>query len=66
MNFKLNDVEQQRASEFSDQHSHEDVYKGAIGGHLTYSFAPNSIGCSVCMRCAICKQEENITDYDVW
>ena len=66
MNFKLNDVEQHQASAFSDKHCHKDRYKGAIGGHLIYSFTPNSIGCAAYIKCDLCGQDEDITDYDAW
>ncbi len=39
-------------------------YEGAIGGGLTYSFSPTSIG----IVCKVCYQdyELDITDYDQW
>jgi hypothetical protein len=38
-------------------------YAGAIGGHLSYSFTPTSIGEIVKVTCA-CGAELDVTDYD--
>jgi hypothetical protein len=38
-------------------------YAGAIGGHLSYSFTPTSIGEIVTVKCA-CGAELDVTDYD--
>ena len=64
--FKLNEVESERAEKFMNEHRHGDVYKGAIGGHIIYTFMPTSIGDAVCIKCLMCDSEENITDYDSW
>ena len=41
-------------------------YYGAIGGGLTYSFTPNSIGVSVTVSHNVTGVEEDITDYNLW
>lgn len=68
MNFKfeLNEKETELAEQFLQKHRHSDIYKGAIGGHITYEFTPTSIGDACIIRCGICKEKENITDYDAW
>ena len=38
---------------------------GAIGGRLTYSFTPTSLGIITVVKCA-CGKEINLTDYDNW
>lgn len=65
-NFKLFPFEALKAKNFEREHLHPEVYKGAIGGHITYKFIPNSIGRTVSIKCSICDAQENITDYDLW
>jgi hypothetical protein len=38
---------------------------GAIGGRLTYSFTPTSLGSAVTIKCA-CGEKINVTDYENW
>ena len=66
MIFKLNEKETNLANAFEEKHRHPDVYKGAIGGHITYMFTPTSIGDACIIHCDICDEEKNITDYDCW
>ena len=66
MVFKLNDKEEAAAEEFLQQHRHPDVEKGAIGGHIVYTFEPTSLGNGVSMKCLICGCGKNITDYNSW
>ncbi len=37
----------------------------AIGGRLTFSFTPTSLGPAVSVECA-CGEKHNCTDYDFW
>lgn len=46
-----------------DEHT---TYGGAIGGSLTYSFTPTSLGMIVKVRDALSKQEIDLTNYDEW
>ena len=64
--FKLSKEEQEAAKKFEVEHSHKDINKGAIGGHIIYMFAPNSIYRALGIKCSICGKVENITDYDNW
>ena len=64
--FKLNEKENERAEAFLQEHRHEDVEKGAIGGHIHFIFTPASIGDACVIGCSICEENENITDYDSW
>ena len=66
MVFKLNDKEEAAAREFMQQHRHSDVNKGTIGGHMEFIFTPTAIGDACSIRCDICGEEKNITDYDCW
>ena len=64
--FKLNEKEAKAAEAFEKKHRHPDVGKGAIGGHIDYIFTPNSIYRGLVMKCNICREEKNITDYSAW
>jgi hypothetical protein len=66
MVFKLNDKEEAAAREFEQQHRHPKVNKGAIGGHIDYIFTPTAIANACSIRCTICGEEKNITDYNNW
>jgi hypothetical protein len=39
-------------------------YGGAIGGHITYSFTPTSIGTVVKIHCI--GEELDVTEYETW
>lgn len=41
-------------------------YTGAIGGGLTYSFSPTSIGMVVKVHYALTGATVDLTDYDLW
>jgi len=64
--FKLNEKENELAEKFMQEHRHPEVYKGTIGGHISFTFIPTSVADNVSIRCNICNKEENITDYDTW
>lgn len=64
--FKLNELENELAEEFINNHRHPEIYKGAIGGHIEYTFTPTSIGDACTIKCTICDEQKNITDYTSW
>lgn len=41
-------------------------YSGAIGGNLTYSFTPTSIGVIVNIKHGNTGQDIDLTEYDLW
>lgn len=47
-----------------DEHGREYPYFGAVGGDLTYSFTPTSLGTIV--RVTSCGKTLDLTDYDMW
>lgn len=65
--FELSPLEEKRAKEFKNKHL-ECARKcpSTIGGHIDYIFTPTSVGTAVLIRCYLCGEEENITDYDLW
>lgn len=37
-----------------------------IGGGFSYIFTPTGIGTAVSIKCNVCNEVENCTDYDCW
>ena len=64
MTFELNENETQSFNAFCEKHRHSETYTGAIGGHISIRFTITSIGTMPTVRCDVCGEEENITDYD--
>ena len=64
--FKLNEKETELAKKFMQEHRHPDIYKGAIGGHMNFIFTPTSIGDACTIKCTICDEQKDITDYKSW
>ena len=64
--FKLDETEEAAAEEFLQQHRHPEVNKGAIGGHIKFIFTPTALADACSIRCTICGEEKNITDYNCW
>lgn len=68
--YNLNKSEDEKLSEWLKEHDKNCPYappnnSGAIGGSLTYSFTPTSIGIVKKITCA-CKEVCDYTDYDCW
>ena len=63
---KLTPLEYYRYKKFCDKHLHKETNQGAIGGTISLIFSFTSIGIGKVVRCGICGEEENITDYDIW
>ena len=64
--FTLTDEQEVVEQEFIKEHRHEGASRGAIGGSTTYMFTGTGLGIITRMRCNICKEEEDLTDYDSW
>lgn len=69
-NFLVTDEDMEKLQKWhKEDPKHKECFekpKGAIGGHLVYSFCPTSIGTGLIVRCSICKSEIDLTDYDSW
>lgn len=66
MEFQLSEKEEKAVKDFEEKHNHPEVNKGAIGGHIQYTFIPTSLANICVLKCSICGEEQNITDYDSW
>jgi len=65
--FRLNGSEIEKAEAFEQTHLKcAREHPTAIGGHISYEFTPTSIGTGVVIKCSLCGEQENITDYSVW
>lgn len=72
--FHLNEAQQAKLTAWSEEQDAltaakqgaDEPYYGAIGGELTYSFTPTSLGVAVVVRHALTKNEINLTEYDLW
>ena len=65
--FELSKEESERADAFEKKHVEcARKHPTAIGGNIEYRFTPTSIGTAVSIKCFLCGEEENITDYDLW
>lgn len=63
--FKLTEKQKQKLSDWI-KNNDPDKYCGAIGGRLTYSFTPTSIGIAVSVRDNITQLEIDLTEYEDW
>ena len=68
MIFELEDKELSNFREWDEEHKKVcEIYtqgiRGAIGGRLTFSFTPTSLGTAIKVKCA-CGVECNVTEYD--
>jgi hypothetical protein len=62
--FEMNDVECKSANAFAEKHITCKAHP--IGGSkFSYIFTP-TIGMNVHIKCLICGEEEDISDYDCW
>jgi len=62
--FEMNDVECKAANAFAEKHSTCKAHP--IGGSkFSYIFTP-TIGMNVHIKCLICGEEKDISDYDCW
>jgi len=69
--FKLTEKQLKKESEWKASHKckyrkpNNEIYVGAIGGAITYSFTPTGIGIIIKIKCA-CGSELDLTETDNW
>ncbi len=65
--FRLNNIESKRYFKFIDNHKLCRVNTPTtIGGYTTHSFTPTGLGMVKTVKCNVCNEEEDLTDYDSW
>lgn len=62
--FQLSKVEYLRYRHFCKKHHACSEQSGAIGGNISVNFTSSSIGRMPSVKCSICGEEVNITDYE--
>ena len=65
MKFEFTPEQWKKVQEWEKDHGCTLKTHGAIGGAITYEFAPTSIGMCQSASCA-CGKQINVTDYDSW
>lgn len=66
--FTLDEEQTKKLNAWLEEHKKEcnlHIYSGAIGGRLTYSFSPTSIGV-VCKVDCSCGKGIDLSDYENW
>lgn len=68
LTFTLEGKELENAEAFKKKHRESCCSKQnlTLGEYWTYSFMPTGLGPAVSIKCNLCGEEENITDYDCW
>jgi uncharacterized protein CbrC (UPF0167 family) len=65
VSFELHGKEPENAKAFAEKHK-KCYSRSATSEKFQYTFVPGGIGTGVSMKCLICGEESNITDYDIW
>lgn len=67
MTYSLSQEQVDKYSQFCEQHSVcAKEMPTAIGGNISTIFTSTSVGLGVSLRCSLCGEELNITDYEKW
>ena len=61
---RLTPLEYARYKKFAENHTHRDIYTGAIGGSLSLNLTMTSLGVGKSCECSLCKKTANITEYN--
>lgn len=65
MRFEITEKQQERINNWL-KGKDLSVYTGAIGGRLTYSFTPTSLGIIEKVFDSVTNDELDVTEYDLW
>ena len=68
LTFKITGTELDKVNEFKKKHRESCTSKQNLtaGEYWTYTFIPGGIGTITTIKCNLCGEEENVTDYDCW
>ena len=67
MRFELSKEEKELAEKFEKKHLDcARKHSSTIGGAISYCFTPTGVGVSVAVKCNVCNEIEDITDYGDW
>jgi len=62
----LSDKETCDYDNFCEEHSHDDICFGAIGGKHSLVLTGTGLGWVICAKCNVCKETKDITDISTW
>ena len=65
VSFQFYGKEPETTKAFAEKHKNCHS-RSATSEKFQYTFIPGGIGTCVSMKCLICGEEKNITDYDCW
>ena len=68
LTFNISGVELDKVNEFKKKHCKSCTSKQNLtaGEYWSYKFIPSGIGTTVIVKCNLCGEEEDITNYDCW
>lgn len=68
LTFKITGTELDKVNEFKKKHRESCTNKQNLtaGEYWTYKFIPGGIGTIITIKCNLCGEEENVTDYNCW
>ena len=66
MVFELSELESEEAKKFMKEHYSSCNQPTTIGGLFSYIITPTSIGYSISVRCNVCGETLDVTDYGSW
>lgn len=73
MEFRLDDIESERANAFIEKHNHREDFKrenkiafSALGHQFTYEITPGGLGNLVSIKCNYCGETEELTNTANW
>lgn len=65
--FELTEEQTKVSDEFIQKHvSCARKHPTAIGGFITYHFTPTSVGTGCEIKCNVCNEKLDLTDYGIW
>lgn len=66
MVFELSEIESEEAKNFMEKHYSSCYVPTTIGGMFSYIITPTGVGYSIEIRCNICGEIIDVTDYGSW
>jgi len=63
---KISAWEAEQDAIFAKKQGRDEPYYGAIGGSITYSFTPTSLGVVVTVKHGATEAELDVSNYDEW
>lgn len=65
-NFSLTPQQSEEVNNWLEKHECKQIDAGAIGGAFSYIFTPTGLGVIEKIRCNICLEILDVSEYDEW